>query len=257
MADYDRTKRVANYFEPSDHNSQRSENRTYTFCKFDTPPVGVQNDGTAVSGVDTEVNNLIVDDTGFEYINIGTQTTLLPVLTATGLDVGRTQTNDIGTEITQGILSRCRRAFTIGTDAAFFLRVKFKIADVSGTDDCAIGFRKSAAYAAAIDDYTDFAVLNVISGDIKIETALNNAATTTTDTTSNWADGETHTLAVYVSAAGVVTYKIDEATPSTVAAFTFDSTDTVIPFFYFLHASDVAGAVELIEWECGYDGDQN
>jgi hypothetical protein len=114
-----------------------------------------------------------------------------------------------------------------------------------------VGFRKAAAYTANIDDYTDFAVLNVISGDIYIETADDNAATTSTDTTDNWADGASKTLEVYVSAAGVVTYKIDGVAPTTTAAFTFDNGDTVVPFFYFLHAADVAGSVLLESWECG------
>ena len=50
--------------------------------------------------------------------------------------------------------------------------MKFAIADVSDTDDCAFGFRKVEAYQANIDDYDEMAALNVISGDIKIETIL-------------------------------------------------------------------------------------
>jgi hypothetical protein len=53
----------------------------------------------------------------------------------------------------------------------------------------------------------------------------------------------------------VVTYKIDGAAPSVTAAFTFDSGDTLIPFFYFLNDTDLAGAVELVEWHAGvYSG---
>ena len=89
------------------------------------------------------------------------------------------------------------------------------------------------------------AVLNVISGDITIETILNAASTTSTDTTDNWADTATHSLKVKVTSAGVVTYLIDGTAPSTTAAFTFDSGEVVTPFFYFIHASDVAGAVVL------------
>ena len=223
----------------------------YSKCCFRVPPLVHENDGTIVSGATGAVNNMAIAGTAFEYhIKGAGQTITTPVIAAGGLDVSLDQTDDEGLEITQGITARNPTAFTVGTDA-FYAKCKFSIADVSGTDDCAFGFRKTAAYTAAIDDYTDFAVLNVISGDITIETALNNAATTTTDTTNNSADGETHTLEVWVTSAGVVTYKIDGAAPTTVAAFTFDSGDVVIPFFYFLHAADVAGAVLLQEWEAG------
>ena len=95
------------------------------------------------------------------------------------------------------------------------------------------------------------AALNVISGSITIETILNDAGTDSTDTTDAWEDGETHTLEVYVSAAGAVTFKIDGNAPSTTAEFTFDDGDEVIPFFYLLNASDLAGAVLLQAWEVG------
>ena len=81
---------------------------------------------------------------------------------------------------------------------------------------------------------------------------LNNAATDEDDTTDNWADGETHTLEVYVSAAGVVTYKIDGADPTTApASFTFDAAEVVVPFVYLRHDADVAGAVEIVSFDCG------
>lgn len=208
--------------------------------------------GGAATGAAGDENRMLLADEYFEYHILGTQTILYPQRAATGLDLNMDQTDNDGIEIGNGILEGSRGSFKIGTDPAFYGKMKFSIADVSGTDDCIFGFRKAADYQANVDDYTDFAGLNVISGDIKIETALNNAATTTTDTTQNWADGETHTLEVLVSAAGVVTYKIDGAAPTTTAAFTFDDTDVVVPFFYFLNAADVAGAVVGIEWEVDF-----
>lgn len=224
----------------------------YTLEEFRAIPVCVKNDGYSTpTGTAGDVNVFSTAGNHFEYNIKGTQTILAPAFSASGYDVSFDQTDNDGVEITQGITARSKAAFTIGTDAAFFATATFSIADVSGTDDCAFGFRKTASYTANIDDYTDFAALNVISGDINIETALNNAATTTTDTTDNWADGETHTLTVKVSSAGVVTYQIDGRAPTTVAAFTFDSGDVVVPFFYFLHSSDVAGAVNMTKWEVG------
>ena len=76
-------------------------------------------------------------------------------------------------------------SFTVGT-TGFYAKLRFSIQDVSISDDCAFGFRlKSQASNAALDNYTDVACLNAISGDIKVESILNNAATVTTDTTDN------------------------------------------------------------------------
>jgi len=244
--------KAASGFLSVNHETQNRINRLHTYETFDVNPTVSKLAGGAAAGATGEVDIMSFGPNTFEYCVLGAgQTLLAPVLTATGLDVSMDLTADEGIEMTQGILSKSRHSFIVGTNGPFFFRLKFKIADVSGTDDCAVGFRKAAAYTAAIDNYTDFAVLNVISGDIKIETALNNAATTTTDTTDNWADAATHTLQVDVSAAGVVTYKIDGVAPTATAAFTFDSADVVIPFFYFLHDATAPGVIELIEWECG------
>jgi hypothetical protein len=197
----------------------------------------------------------------FEYNMLeavgGDQATLVPVVVdkSTGvsaLDIGGTQIDDGGYEICPGILSSNPLAFITGTSPAFFLRVRFSIEDVSGTDDCAIGFRNAAAYQAAIDDYADMAVLNVISGNINIETIVGSAATVATDTTDNWADLATHELKVLVSSAGVVTYQIDGAAPTVTAIYSFTAATTVVPFIYFLNAGDLAGAVDILEFECGY-----
>jgi len=118
-------------------------------------------------------------------------------------------------------------------------------------DDCAFGFRKAMAYGAAIDDYDDMAVLNVISGAITIETIVGDAATVPTDTTDVWEDLEEHTLGVYVDIDGVVTYTIDGIAPTVVAAYTFTDALVVVPFFYFLHTGDFGEATYLRELEVG------
>lgn len=223
----------------------------FTFEEFEVAPAAIKADGTtAASGTTGDTNLLAFESNVFEYHIKGTQTIKVPTFGASGLDVSLDQTDDDGVELTQGITARSKAAFVAGTDA-FYLKAQISIADVSGTDDCAVGFRRAEAYQANLDDYLDLACLNVIGGDIKIETILNNAATTTTDTTNNWLDGETHTLEVYVDLARKVTYKIDGAAPTTVAAFTLDNGDTLVPFFFFLHAADVAGVVNLKSWECG------
>jgi hypothetical protein len=87
---------------------------------------------------------------------------------------------------------------------------------------------------------------------IQIETILNNAATTTTDTTQTWADLATKTLCVGVGATGSVAYSINGSAPTVTAAFTFDDGDPVIPFVQLLHNTNIAESTILSLWQVGY-----
>jgi hypothetical protein len=219
---------------------------------FNCEPLSVKKAGAgAATGTAGDENLMKLNGPVWEYHILGTQTIVSPTMGVGGLDVNMDQTDNDGVEVCLGINAANKGVFTVGTDAAFYAKMAFSIADVSGTDDCAFGFRKVEAYQANLDDYDEMACLNVISGNITIETILNGGVTTSTDTTNDWADAATHTLEVFVSAAGVVTYKIDGSAPTTTAAFTFDDAEVVVPFFYFLNASDVAGEVVLKEFECG------
>jgi hypothetical protein len=224
----------------------------YTFATFPHPPILQLSTGAAPANTDTGVIRMLCNGVYFEKTNIGTQTLFMPTLAAGGIDVAGDQEANDGFAITQGITANDKHAYKVGTDGAFFARIKFSLADVSGTDDCSFGFRKAEAHQAAVDNYDEMASLNVISGDIKIETILNNGATVVTDTTDNWADNETHELEVRVSAAGVVTYRIDNKLPTTTAAFTFDADEVVVPFFQFIHDTDLCDTIILKEWEVGY-----
>lgn len=240
-------------YQYNDAINRRYWDEKYIYETFKVNPVYSSKTGGAATGTAGDENILMLPTTGFEYHILGTQTIVAPVITANGLDMGSMdQTADDGLELTNGLLSSQIPSFIIGTDQGFFLRARFSIADVSGTDDCAIGFRKVEAYQAAIDDYADMAVLNVISGNIFIETIAGGAATTSTDTTDNWADAATHELRIDVSNTGVVTYQIDGSAPTVVAAYTFTDALNVMPFFYFLQDTDIAGTVPLMVWECGY-----
>jgi len=232
-----------------------SENDKYIYETFNAKPTcGTKADHlTSPTGTDGDENVCITDRNSFEYHMIGAHTVLEPIWGATGLNLAFSQVDDEGVEFTSGgVVARGRNIFTVGTSPAFFLRVHFDIEDVSGTDDCAVGFRKVEAYQAAIDAYDELACMNVISGNITIETILNDATATSTDTLNDWGDTEDHTLTVRVSEAGVVTYEIDDAAPVTTAAFTFDDTEVVTPFMYCLEAANLSDAIYLRSWECGY-----
>lgn len=223
----------------------------YFYDDFRCRPVCNAATGAAASGTTGATNLMQSDQVSWEYhIKGAGQTIVAPVLEADGLDISLDQTDNEGAEYSLGILSRNRAAFTVGTHE-FYAIMKIKIADVSGTDDCAFGFRKAEAYQANIDDYDEMACLNVISGDVYMETILNGAATTSTDTTDNVADGESVTLGVFVDLGGNVRYEVNNAKPTVSASFKFDAGEVVVPFFFFLQATTSPGKVHLQEFECG------
>ncbi len=219
---------------------------------FDVNPICSAKIGAgAATGTEGDENLCMLNNSVWEYHAIGGQTIIAPTMGAGGLDVSMDAVDDDGAEFCLGINAANRGVFTVG-GPAFFARMVFTIADVSDTDDCAFGFRKVEAYQVAIDNYNEAAALNVISGNITVETILNNGATDSTDSTLDWADAGTHELKVKVSAAGVVTFYVDGSVPATTAAFTFDDAEVVVPFFYFLHAASSTAGIVLREFECGY-----
>lgn len=251
------TPTVIRQWQYSDAIPRRVWDQNYQYEDWKQNPVTAKVAGGAASGTANDTNLLITPNIELEYNIKGTQTITAPSIVSvsegvSALNIGMDQTDNDGVELCAGIVNANNLAFSCGEVAAFFFRVRFSIADVSGTDDCAIGFRKVEAYQANIDDYADMAVLNVISGNITIETIVGGAATVSTDTTDNWADGETHNLEVKVDADGAVTYLIDNAAPTVTAAYSFTDALYVVPFIFFLNATDLAGAVNILEWECGF-----
>ena len=191
-----------------------------------------------------------------QHINGAGQTIIAPVMDATGLLISLDLTDNEGAEYSWGILGTNRHAYTIGTDEAFFFECKLKLADATGCDPVYIGFRKQEAYQGTFTAYTDYAFIGVEESQnselITIADELNAGGTTYTNTTDAWTDGQTKTLRVNVSAAGVVTYLIDGAAPTATHALTFDNGDVVMPCIYFLHGAAAPGAIHLIEMSAGY-----
>jgi hypothetical protein len=181
----------------------------------------------------------------------GTQTLLTPLLdTAEGLDISQDQTDNDGVEYVfgghLGVLNPY--AVTVGTTANTFARLKITIADVTGTDDCAFGFRKLEACQANIDDYDEAAYLNVILGNIKTETILNGAGTAVSATLTTCADAATKDLKVEIVGRKVRFYVNGiKYGPS----FSFDAGEVVVPFFFFLQATTTPGKVFFKEFEFG------
>ncbi|MDC7243656.1 MAG: hypothetical protein PQJ44_06945 [Sphaerochaetaceae bacterium] len=232
--------------------------KTSTNITFTSNPIlqSAANTGAAPVGTDTATNIMICQDGEvMEVTNIGTQTIIAPRMTASGLLTSLDLTDDEGVEYNWGVLANSKHQYTIGTSPAFYLEWRFTLADVTGCDPVGIGFRKTEANDPALANYTDFAWIGVsetdTSGTVSLKTRLNSGSVTTTDTTDTWADGETHTLKILVSGSGVVTYEIDGAAPTATAAFTFDDTDVVMPFFYGLHGTTSPGAWNWVYCKAG------
>jgi hypothetical protein len=229
-----------------------------TNITFTQSPVlqSTANTGAAPAGTDTGINLMSCQEGEImEVYNIGTQTIIAPRMAASGLLVSLDLTDNEGCEYNWGTRANSKHAYTINTDPAFYLEWRFTLADVTGCDPVGIGFRIQEANNSTLESYTDFCWIGVSETDnsalISLKTRLNSGAVTTTDTTDAWADGETHTLKVLVSGAGVVTYEIDGAAPTATAAFTFDSGDVVMPFFHGLHGTTSPGAWHWVWCKAG------
>ena len=231
------------------HEAAKNLSQVY---RFGTPPVILDYEHAAAQLVDGTAG----DQTIHSYAD-GLQITFFPIVgqaidkpaaATSGMDYAYDQVDNDGFQwVMSDSVCKGREGidrFTVGKQA-FSAELEFSIADVSGTDDCAFGFAKVDVHRAAIDDCDEMAVLNVISGDIYIETILNNGSTTSTDTTHNFADDEIHRLKVLVSKAGAVTYKIDGAAPSTTATFSFDIGEVVTPSLYQIQASTLCDTLVL------------
>ena len=185
-----------------------------------------------------------------------TAQTLLPVTDTIGLDIGGDQVSGEAYEMFAGVLGASGRPAVIGIDPAFYFCLTAEIADASGASDFHVGWRSATqTQRADIDGYLNYATIGLegTSNPNTIQLMTGNDGTdVTTDTTNTWADAASKKLCVNVSAAGAVTYTINGTAPTTVAAFSFDDGDSVIPFVQFQHGADVAGAVDITLWEVGY-----
>ena len=229
--------------------------------RFGTPPVIDDYEHTAHALADGTAADTVLhtyaDGLSMTWSAVVAQAINRPAPTTTGINYAGDQTNNDGIELVYSCTTTKGREgvdrFTVGRQA-FSAEMEFSIATVAGTDVGNFGFRKVEALNADVHAYDEMAGLFPISGNISIQTILNNAATVTTDTTDDWADAGIHTLGVYVDKAGAVTYTIDGAAPTTTAAFSFDAGEVVTPFLHFLQASGAqTGALVLEKLVVGSD----
>lgn len=145
-------------------------------------------------------------------------------------------------------------SFVVGTDEAHFFRATLKIGTVANAAVLGIGFAKDSV-PDAVDPAgaTDEAWITVDNGTIKLSNRLNSGSVSSTSTTQTVADAGTVALEVRVSKDGKVKYLINDAAPTVdVTGFTFDTGDTIIPYFgAVVDATGADPAVQLLDWESG------
>jgi len=254
------TPTVIKQWQYSDAINRRVWDSRYLFDSFAIDPVvsGVTSPG-APTGTAGHANALNSGTTMYRWYVIGTQTILAPVLDTAGLGLNLVQDAAVagdGLELVVGNPLYSPMAFTIGTDAAFFIQGSFIAQDASGANPLIIGFRRAAAFNATLGNYTDFASIGLVGvadpNTIQIQTQLNTLGVATTNTTQTVADATRVQFKVSVSAAGVVTYQVNYAAPTVTAAFTFDTGDVVIPFVRFTEAADLTTYASCNLLECGF-----
>jgi hypothetical protein len=194
----------------------------------------------------------------FEQYNTTVSTAIAPSVSTTlgdGLDIDTiTGAASKSIEITEGNTVNAKNAFVIGTSAAFYVKAAFSIATLADVTDLYVGFRKVQTYQATIPGgYTDYATIGVHStaGLVELQTQVGGGGNTVTSTTQSVTASTIFTVEVLVSAGGVVTYLLNGVTPTAVAAYTFTSALTVIPYIIYSTSAGGHAEVDLASYQCG------
>jgi len=218
------------------------------------------NTGAAPTGATGDYNIMYLQDghTMEQFILGAGQTIIAPRLEDSGLLISLDLTTSEGAEYYWGHTNVSKFMFTIGTSPAFFIEARFKVADCGTSDPLWVGFRKQGAPNAVFTNYTDAGVIGLhatTNADTVITGKnLNGTGWNYVNSTDAWADGETHTVRLSVSDAGVVSYLYDGVALSAEQAMTFDNGDVVIPFIHHLFAAGgTPAAIHLISLACGLE----
>lgn len=244
-------------WEYSDVINRRMWDGKYVFENFSTDPVVSSATGlSGPTGTADDTNSLITLNSQFRWNVIGTQVQVAPALDSAGfgLNLVQTNTDGQGMEMLIGNPLYSPMSFLIGTDAAFFIQARFKVATVAGVDPLIIGFRKAAAYDATLANYADFAAIGLVGGAGKIQTQTQKATAgvVTTDTTETGTDATVFQIKVMVSSTGVVTYQLNYEEPTVVAAYTFTDALTVVPFIRMVVNATTSASASTNYLECGF-----
>jgi hypothetical protein len=232
---------------------------TYVGAFHNIPSMSASTGGVAAVTINT-YNIWSVPQWGatFEQYNTTVSTAIAPSVSATlgrGLNIDTIGGgNAKSIEITEGNTVNAKNAFVIGTSPAFYVQATFNIATLADVADVYLGFRKVQTYQATIPaGYTDYATIGVhgAAGEIELQTQIGSGGNTITDTTNAITAATNFTVRVNVSATGVVTYLLNGVAPTTVAAYTFTSALTVVPYLIYTSAAGAHAEVDFVSYQCG------
>lgn len=238
----------------------------YFFDNFMDDPFCVQKQagaGTIAAPSATALNETLIF-TGrnkFEFVPLGTASDVtMPTLASDGglTFVGDGDTAGDGFEILfGGLKSKHPRNHVPSSEEGFF-RAVLNIEDASGAD-IVVGFRKAAAYAATLTEYTDFVGVRILGNSdssdasFSVVSSLNDGTdvtTTTALTTTGLEDATAVELEVRTKG-GKAYFFINGVAVGASHSYTFDASDAMCPFIRFLHTTDLAGAMKLLGVEGG------
>jgi len=239
---------------------------------------GVLADGDQIAAIFPGPNGEMYPATGCSvgaFTAVGQQPTVVGVLASpdvsgasTGLDIqmDAETTANVGLQLIPGAGPwGGASALTVGTHSGY-IDVTFQTPDWTDFDCVTIGWRKVEDFETALNGiqaagstgdvaYTDVVGFGAMTNtDLRIQTDLNDSGTSTLTNcgASVPVDDQNLRLRCTVSSAGVVTYSFvvnavagagTLAAPASVAAFTFDDGDVIVPYIASLC---VAGAVDIL-----------
>lgn len=219
-------------------------------------------------------------DKYMEWIQTGANTALMfdPATTAPfGWTLPLDNTDADGVELTMGMAASSSAgalSFTVGTDAAFFCRVKAVVTTLANIDVFGVGFRELGAYT----DITTPALMGSVydekyaisvddnAGAVVSHLSVAGADTQTTATGTPIVTAQSFEFKVEVSAAGVCSAYIAldaDTTPlssssaadvllSAATSKTIADATVLVPYITCVATGAGAPAVVLQEWEVGY-----
>ena len=219
--------------------------------------------GTLTTPGGTSLDECVVN-TGrytFEYTFLGDATdAFLPLLASEGGYnwVLTTATLDRGLEINFGGLKDGHPRHHIPSTEDWFARILFITDDASGTD-AFFGFRKVAAYAATLTEYTDVVGLRIIGNsastdaDINVITNLNNAGSTDYTSTASGVTGleDATAIELEVRSVGGKAFEYVNSVQVDRIAYTYDTDDVMTPVFRLLQTTDLATQFKTLAFEAG------
>jgi len=225
---------------------------------FDKPIVFQDPLGAAPTGTANTLGWQLSPYGSLNRTNIGTQTIVVPVLNADGLLLDQDDVAGDGahTSANQGALGD--QSFIVG-QTAYTAVARFVAADWTDTQ-VMLGIRIKAVYAADYNSYTDLAAIGggAADGDSITTTGiLNNAATVSTDSGTNFADGVSTLLMIKVAIDGTVSAYYAGSTGAWVSApiysagtttLVLDAGDEFIPFYQTVNIGSGDPAVSISEF---------